>query len=114
LYIFFIAIGLTLSYVFGVILEMGAKGIGLGLSVSSLLMIIILMLYIKFSHPFKVFKPNKETKYTIKMFKDISQEAVAGISVSFYKGVALLILSLALPTRMDDYVPLSYQMARVI
>ncbi len=113
-YIFFISIGLILSYILGVTLKMGAKGIGLGLTISSIFILLVLVFYIKYAYSFNVFKPNKETKYTIKMFKDISQEAVAGISVSFYKGLALLMLSLAMPTNMNEYVPLSYQMSRVI
>lgn len=113
-HIFFITIGLSLSYLFGVTCKFGAFGIGLGLAVSSLFLLLVLVIYIKILYPFKFTKPNKETRYTIRRFKSIYSEAVAGISVSFYKGVALLILSLALPTRMDDYVPLSYQMSRVI
>ena len=41
-------------------------------------------------------------------------ESITSISLSVFKGVAIICLSIVIPDVINDFVPLSYQMSRVI
>lgn len=98
--------------VFGIFCKMEAKGIGLGCSLAAIITFLIIISVIIFKYPIKI--KYIFVKYNFNDFRDIITESVAGIAVSFFKGIGILILALALPVKLKDFVPLSYQMARLI
>lgn len=106
---------LLLSYALGVYSGLEVNGMGIGLSLSLIIYIIFLIAFIKFKCPFKFYKFKRSSiKESNLVLKDILSEASGSISMSFFKGLALLMLGLIIPNKLQEYVPLSYQMARVI
>ncbi|MGL4343413.1 MAG: hypothetical protein ACRCRZ_02530 [Metamycoplasmataceae bacterium] len=110
---FNIILTLILSFVLGVYTSLGASGIGLGLSLATLISLIVTIIIICLKYPFRI-KTKRYLDYSINNIKEITRESVAGVAVSFFKGVGILILGLALPVALKELVPLSYQMARLI
>lgn len=104
---------ILLAYLFGVRTNLGATGIGLGCTIGSIITLFITASIIYIKYPIKM-KSIKFIKYSINNIKDIFRESLAGITVSFFKGIAILILALAMPVQIKDFVPLSYQMSRLI
>lgn len=101
------------SAILGIYTQLSVKGIGLACTIGSILILIISSLIIIKKFKFKFFI-SKNIKLTWNGFKKIMQESIAGISLSLSKGIGIFVLGLVLPTQMGMFIPLSYQMARVI
>lgn len=99
--------------IMGLYTGLEAKGIGLGLSLSTVIVLIVSATIISIKFPFKM-RITKILKFNRDEFKEILTESVPGVSLSLFKGLAIFILAICLPKDLTNYVPLSYQMARLI
>lgn len=104
---------LLLAGILGVHSGLGATGIGIAITIVSIITSIIIIPIIIIKYPFKI-KPPRFMKINRNSVKEFFQESISGIALSFFKGVAILILSLSMPVALGEFVPLSYQMSRVI
>ncbi|MGL5521684.1 MAG: hypothetical protein ACRDAW_00210 [Metamycoplasmataceae bacterium] len=105
---------LLLCYLLGVVAGLSALGIGLSLTIVSLITTIGFFSYIVYKNKFsfiwrfRIFEKGKRKQYKI------MQESISGISLSLFKGLALLFLNFFMSAKLGEFVPLSYQMSRVI
>ncbi len=112
---FLFSIATLLSFIFGIILKLKIIGLAIGLSIAVLILIISNFIYIKrhlqisFSISFK-----EIVSIDSWIVKNIFRESMAWVSLSIFKGVAIICLSFTIPNVINDFVPLPYQMSRVI
>lgn len=110
---FFVTILLISILVFFTDLE--GYGIGIGLSVGSLISIISSFIHLFFfTDTFKTnyFKING--KYLVLIIKNTWRQIAITVSIQIFKGCALLLLSYQIPDALVNSVPLDYQMSRII
>ncbi len=107
-----ITFSIALSTIFTLTTTLGPWGLGLGLSIGSLISLLIFIVIILKYYPFK-FKI-AYINFSYFTFKEIVTESVGGIAVSFFKGFGILLLAMSLPNKLGAFVPLSFQVARLI
>lgn len=117
LFTVFLLFGLSslLSYVLGILLDLKIIGLAIGLSIAMLILILINFSYIKKRMQIRFYVPFKQiVSIDSWIIKNIFQESMAWVSLSIFKGVAIICLSFTIPNVINDFVPLPYQMSRVI
>lgn len=102
------------SLFFGVGLELNTIGFGIGITLALIVSLIINALYIKSFQYFHIYGPIISKDYNKIIFKFIFKESITSISLSLFKGLAIIFLSIWIPNSINGFVPLSYQMSRVI
>lgn len=112
LQLFSTALSIGLSAIFTLATNLGPWGVGLGLSIGSLISLLVFIVVILIYCPFK-FKMTY-INFSYFTFKEIVTESVGGIAVSFFKGFGILLLAMSLPNKLGAFVPLSFQVARLI
>ena len=104
-----------LSYIFGILINLKVLGLGLGLVVSIIVMLIFHYVYMKTKMSLSFKASFKEVVFIDSwIIRNILQESIAWVSLSIFKGVAIICLSFTIPNVINDFVPLPYQMSRVI
>ena len=113
--VFLFGLSILLSYVFAIILNLKIIGLAIGLSISMIILIICNFAYIK-RHLQIQFKIRFKEVLSIDswIIKNVFQESMAWVSLSLFKGIAIICLSFTIPNVINDFVPLPYQMSRVI
>lgn len=105
---------ITFSFILSVFTPLKVKGIGLGSSISCVVIFLILI-YFSYSYNKVLFyKPFYISKERNIITKIIIKESMTSISLSLFKGVAIVFISFWIPLTINGFVPLSYQMSRVI
>lgn len=92
----------------------GTIGLGIGYSFGIFISFIINFLYIKFFLFFNFYKFSLIKKINKSILKVIFKESFSSISISIFKAIAIIMLSFFIPDSINGFVPLSYQMSRVI
>lgn len=105
---------LLLCYLLGIVANLKAVGIGLSLTIGILISTISVFIYEIIHYRFKIFHRIRLFPKEEHIFKHIAQESISGISLSLAKGLAILCLNLLMTAKLESYIPLSYQMSRVI
>ncbi len=106
---------IALSFIFGVVFNGEVIGMGLALSTSMVAYVIFLLMFIKKDCGFKFYRVSLYRFFdSFVQLKNVLSEAVGGLSMALFKGVALVALGLSIPSKMGAFVPLVFQMARVI
>lgn len=105
---------MSLSFLIGINGKLNVSGIGLATSISILFVLFISILIIKFQYPFLLFWPNQVRFINFQIIKKVTKESMTSISLSVFKGVAIVCLSFTIPLTISGFVPLSYQMSRVL
>ena len=103
-----------LSIAFGPFTNLKVTGIGIGISFAAILILIIEISYLWLNQQWLFYQPLVKPKLNLTVIKLIIKESLTNISLSAFKGIAILGLSFAIPFTISDFVPLSYQMSRVI
>ncbi len=102
------------SFLFGNLLNLKIAGFGLGLTTGLLISLFINYSFICIFMPFRVYSPLSVKDFNILISKTIIKESLTLISMSLFKGIAIICLSFSIPYTISNFVPLSYQMSRVI
>ena len=90
-------------------------GIGIGLSVGSLISIISSFIHLFFfTDTFKTNYFMINGKYLVLIIKNTWRQIAITVSIQIFKGCALLLLSYQIPDALVNSVPLDYQMSRII
>lgn len=109
---FIFMVGLTIA--FGPFTHLKVTGIGIGVSFAAILILIIEIMYLWLNQQWLFYQPFVKPKLNLTVIKLMTKESLTNISLSAFKGIAILGLSFAIPFTISDFVPLSYQMSRVI
>ncbi|MBD5423222.1 MAG: hypothetical protein HDR43_01875 [Mycoplasma sp.] len=113
--IIFFLLSTLLSFVFGILLNLKAIGLALGILISLIISLGILYIDIYKFTCVNIFRCiNRFYEVDKSILKLIFLESTTSISLSIFKGVAIICLSIVIPDVINDFVPLSYQMSRVI
>lgn len=102
------------SIIFVLWAEMKVIGIGLGSSCAILLLLLFEFFYLKIFSEIELHHLSQIKYFNSMISKVIFKESLTSISLSVFKGVAILCLSFTIPLTISDFVPLPYQMSRVI
>ncbi len=113
LFVFFV-ISTLLSFLFGNVLGLKSYGFGIGLTVGLIVSFIINCAYIHAFNPITIYSPFSVSEFNIAISRIILKESMTSISMSLFKGIAIICLSFTIPNTISGFVPLSYQMSRVI
>ena len=109
-----ILIIVILSIILGIFTELKSIGVGLGLSIGSIISITILLIYIfgfmKIKLSIKKIKINNIK--TIIFFT--WRQALLTFTIQAFKAIALLSLNASIPEKIVGWIPLNFQMARLI
>lgn len=109
----FLAI-VALALVLGLMTNLKAAGIGLGTTVAALVVLVLQFSYLYRYQGFLFGRPAGWSPWSLLTMRLILKESLTSISLSVFKGVAIVALAFAIPLTISDFVPLSYQMARVL
>ncbi len=113
--IFFTIFSLLFSFLLSVLTNINTYGVGAGESIVMILYIVFLLIFINTKLKFKFYKLSlSQIKSLFSNFKFVLKDSAASISMAFFKGLALLLLGIIITTDLKDFVPLSFQMARVL
>ena len=110
----FFIVSTFFSYIFGIATNLKGLGLGLGLSIGLLFSLFINIIYINKWYLFNLFTSYIVFKNDALIFRIIFKESITSISLSVFKGIAIICLSFTIPNTINGFVPLSYQMSRVI
>ncbi len=106
---------IALALLFGVIFKGEVLGMGSALSLSMIVYVIFLIVHIKKECDFKFYRVSIYRFFdSFAQLRTVLSEAVGGLSMALFKGIALVALGLSIPSKMGAFVPLVFQMARVI
>lgn len=112
--IFSVGLMVLLTYVFTIHTSLSNVGIGLGLSIGSLVSVIVYVAYslhtFKFAfkkHPFKWNNVKEIILFTWR-------QTFLVFTIQAFKAIALLSLSIKIPDKIEGLVPLDFQMARLV
>lgn len=101
---------------FGIFLDSNnVMMMGLSQSITVFLFVLFFALQIaKNNEIYYIWFWNLEKKYYLSALKYSLVETLTAMSVSIFKGAAIIFIAFFIPNTVADFVPLSYQMARVI
>ena len=111
--IFFIFM-IGLGFILGPLTKLKVTGIGIGISLAAIFTITLEMAYLWLKQQWIFYNPFVLTGFNLTTTKLMFKESLTTISLSLFKGVAILGLAFAIPFTISDFVPLSYQMSRVL
>lgn len=104
-----------LSAILALTTPLKSIGIGLGLSIGTLLSIICSFLHNYFgTDTFKNVKINIKKQNLINILSFTWRPIIISLSIQIFKGAALLLINYETPTDLTNAVPLDYQMSRII
>ncbi len=105
---------ILLGYVLMKYTSLNTIGVGLGFTIMSFVFVIINFTIVKKFFHYKFIKKIIKIKMEKGLLKRIMQESIPAISLSAAKGICILILGFLMYDKLTDFVPVSYQMSRVI
>lgn len=106
---------LLLSSTLGLLTNLKYIGVGLGLTIGTLISCISSFIHCWFKTDY--FKHNKISIKWIHIklvISNVWRQTLMVVSIQVFKAIALLVLNLQVPEKLVDSVPLNYQMARLI
>lgn len=113
--ILFQMISILIAFAVGVGLDKKVFGIGMSLSLMMVLYVAFLSWYISKRCSFHMYRFSwYRFADSFAQFKKLLSESVSGLSMALFKGIALFALGLTISNKMKSFVPLSFQMGRVI
>ncbi len=113
--IIFFILSVLFSFLFCIFTDLEIIGLSIGLLISIMLTIFINLFFINGFFTIKELFAIYEVRNICLIFsKTIFKESATQISMSFFKAIAIICLSFSIPNTISGFVPLSYQMSRVI